>query len=222
MKYFIWVIRAIYYQTLIHFTKRRKFWILSRTACLFNDSYNLLGLPELIRYNIQKGRIDLWISYFTNNIQCASLSYMKFINRHDIRHLFLQQIYFNLPKRNKPSLFVMDSFSELVDKKFVSKKNKKISFFAYFSDVDNAIFEKMNCEDLLPLDKILETYKIFFSLFRNYTNCPIVYIFFPDKLETRELFLERAKVIKESIILLSKNYNDFYLIDIPFHLILGK
>jgi hypothetical protein len=144
---------------------------------------------------------------------------MKFINRQDIRKLFLQQKYFNLPKTNKPSLFVMDSFSELVDKKFVSKKNKKISFFAYFSDVNNAIFEKMNCEDLLPLDKIFETYKIFFSLFRNYTNCPIVYIFFPDKLETRELFLERAKVIKKSIILLSKNYNDFYLIDIPFEIV---
>jgi hypothetical protein len=219
MKYFIWFLKALFYQTVINFTKRKKKWILSRTACLFNDSYKLIGLSEFSRYNVQKGRIDLWISYFTNNNQRASLSYIKFLYRGDIQKLFLQQIYFDLPITNKPSLFVIDSFSELVDKKFVSKKNNKISIFAYFSDVNESILEIMNCEDLLPLDKIFETYEVFFSLFRNYTNCPIVYIFFPDKLETRELFLKRAKVIKESINLLSKRYNDFYLIDVPFEIV---
>ncbi len=215
MKYFYWVLRAFFYQAKIHFIKRRKFWILSRTACLFNDSYSLLGLNESIRYNIQKGRIDLWISYFRKEIQPASLSYLKYIKRDDIKYIFLQQKYFNLPKKNKPSLFVMDSFSELVDKKFVSKENTRKFFFSYFSDVDKAVFDEVNSEDLLPAERIFETYKLFFSLLRSYTLCPIVYIFFPDKLEKRDLYIDRAKVIKDSILLLSKIYDDFYIIDVP-------
>ena len=160
MKYFIWVLRAFYYQVVWNFTKRKNVWILSRTACLFNDTYKLLGLNQNLRYNIQKGRVDLWISYFTNKLISPDLIFIEHILRKDIRQLFLQQIYFQLPKKNKPTLFVMDSFSELVDKKFVSKNNNKISLYAYFSDVDDSIFEKMHCDDLLPINEIYNSYKL--------------------------------------------------------------
>lgn len=194
---------------------RKKKWILSRTACLFNDTYSLMNMDDSLRYNIQKGRIDLWILYFQKKLIRPDFKIANYILRPDIVLLFLQQKYFKLPQSNKPSLFVIDSFSELVDKKFTLKSNKSKFFYAYFSDVKENILDVFDCEDLLPNKEIYETYDLFFHYFRNYTNCPIIYIFFPDKLENRLIYLERSKIIKKSILEISKKYTNFFCIDIP-------
>ncbi len=214
-----WYIFSIKNKIKLFNLSRKKYWILTRTACLFNDTYKLLGLDEKNRYNIQKGRIDMWIELFEYKNEQIPISAISLIKRDDIKHLLLQQKFFSISLKNKPSLFIMDSFSELVDKKFSLKSNQKQSFYAYYSDVIENIEEFAINHDLLPIEILELQYEQFFSNFRMHFNCPIIFIFFPNKLETREKYITRSLIIKEAVNKISRNYNDFYCIDIPENIV---
>jgi hypothetical protein len=218
------IYKSIFIQSIRHrlnriFLTKKKTWILSRTACLFNDTFQNMGLSTIPRYNIQKGRIDLWIDYFNGLRLKPNFNMIYNIEREDIKTLFLQQYHFKINKKEEPSIFIMDSFSELVDRKFYSKNNKKY-FFSYKSDIikENQIF--LEDEGLIETTNLFMMYNEFFDKFRKYyPNCPIIFIFFPSKLETRELFLSRASTIKNAIDQISKKFDNFYLIDIPERII---
>lgn len=203
----------------LYFLYRKNFWILSRTACLFNDTHKLLGLNEKNRYNIQKGRVDMWIDLFENKKNETPISLIKFIKRDDIKHIVLQQKNFLIHKKYKPSLFIIDSYSELVDKKFTLKSNEEHSFYACYSDLVENIEDYVVNHDLLPVEMIEIKYEQFFSNFRKCYNCPIIFIFFPNRLETREKYITRSLIIKEAVNNISKNYNNFYCIDIPEYIV---
>jgi len=198
---------------------RKRTWILSRTACLFNDTFQNMGLTTIPRYNIQKGRIDLWIDYFNGSRSKPNFDMIYNIEREDIKHLFFQQYHFKLNKNEEPSIFIMDSFSELVDRKFYSKNNNKY-FFSYKSDIIKDNLSILVDEGLIEPTNMFYLYNEFFDKFRKfYPNCPIIFIFFPSKLETRDSFLLRAKTIKNSIEQICKKFDNFCVISIPEEII---
>jgi hypothetical protein len=168
---------------------------------------------------VQKGRVDLLNSYFSNSYERPRLGLIKYINRADIRKLFIQQKYFFLPQKNKPSLFILDSFSELVDKRFEGRSPIEGAFNAYFSDVDSCISEKMVCMDLLAEDKLYDSFLAFFNAFRSYSDCPILFVLFPDKLENRSFYINRSRAIKESIERIKNQIPNFHVIEIPSNLV---
>lgn len=214
-----WFFYSVFYLLKIKQITYRKSWILSRTACLVNDTYPLLKLNNSDVYNVQKGRVDLLNSYFTNSYERPRLGLIKYINRPDIKKLFIQQKYFFLPRKNKPSLFILDSFSELVDKRFVGRSPVEGAFNAYFSDVDSRISKKMVCMDLLAEDKLFDSYLTFFNAFRSYSDCPILFVLFPDKLEKRQSYLTRSRAIKESIERIKIQIPNFHVFEIPDNLV---
>ena len=214
-----WFFHSVFYLLKIKQITYRKSWILSRTACLVNDTYPLLKLNNSDVYNVQKGRVDLLYSYFTNNYERPRLGLIKYINRPDIKKLFIQQKFFFLPRKNKPSLFILDSFSELVDKRFEGRSPVEGAFNAYFSDVDSCISEKMVCMDLLAEDELFDFYLTFFKAFRSYSDCPILFVLFPDKLEKRQSYLTRSRAIKESIELIKIQIPNFHVFEIPDNLV---
>jgi len=202
---------------------KKKVWILSRTACLFNDTILEMSLTNIPRYNIQKGRVDLWIDFFEGKRQKPNFNMIKFISRFDIKRLFIEQYNFHLNKKTPPYMLVMDSYSELVDRKFYYNNFTNKYFFAYSDDVIENSEKFLENDGLLQTDKILESYEIFFNQFRAYyPACPIIFILVPNKLEIREFFIIRSKIIKESILKISKKYYDFHVIEVPEEIVFNN
>lgn len=210
-----WYFYSLIYLFQIKRTFSKKRWILSRTACLVNDTYEILNLKKDHIYNIQKGRVDFLNRYFSGSFQSPSLALINCIIRTDIRKLFIQQKFFRLPKINKPSLFILDSFSELVDKQFEGVGNYHGIFNAYFSDVEKNKVKQLKSYDLIPEVDIYDAYLTFFTSFRNYSSCPILFVFFPSELEKRETYLNRANEIYVSIKKIENLISDFHTIEIP-------
>ena len=199
-----------------YFLMNKKIWILSRTACLFNDTLVVMGLTMIPRYNIQKGRIDLWLDFFKGKRVKPKFEMIKFIERFDIKGLFLQQYHFLLFRQKQPYMFVLDSYSELVDRKFFFKAQENKYFFSYADDIIPGSDAVLDNDGLLQVDAMYDLYENFFEKFREfYPFCPIVFILVPNKLETREFFIMRSKVINDSIQRISKKFDDFHVIEIP-------
>ena len=106
-------------------------YILCRTACLVNDSIPHLNFKIPV-YNIQKMRIDGFFTILTNGKKnLLPILHINFFHRADIAKLFLQQrniCFFN----KAPEIFLIDSFAELVDQKFISLNDNSFFFFELF------------------------------------------------------------------------------------------
>lgn len=198
----------------------KKKWVFGRVACLGTDSFNLIN-SEYNLYNIQKGRIDFLLESFKNgkSIIKPSLRLLKYIPRVDIKNLILNQFYFRFDSVYDPELLIMDSYAELTDQKFISKKNHNSFFFSNYSDVkENNLF---HCIGLISTDNSLkDIYYKFFICFRSkYPDTPICYINFPKKLEYRPKYIDRHFKIKEIIHEVCLKFENFYVLDVPDEII---
>jgi len=215
--YFVLYIKYI----LIIFQKKK--WIISRTACLGNDSIRLIH-PKLNVINFQKDRIDNFVYKFENDKQNRlHFTMLPYIYRSDILELIFYQFITikSLFNFSAPSALILDSYSELTDQKFISLNSKKNYFFINYNDTNKKILEKYNCEGLIEIENILPLYKNFFESFRSkFTSAPIIFIHFPKKLELRQKFIIRHDIIKNSINAISNQIQNLYIIDIPESIIL--
>lgn len=194
----------------------QKNWILTRTACLGNDSLALLNNKKYKILNFQKLRIDIFIDYLLGKTSKINFHPLTFIKRQDIKYLFLQQKLFSIFSLFPPTYFIIDSYSELTDQKFISKKNPNNLFNLNYSDIDNSILDTYVCEGLMQNQDMKLYYETFFNLIKKrYPKIKIIYIFFPDLLETRQKFIERHKAIKTAVVNCAKTQSDIVLIDIP-------
>ncbi len=118
--------------------------IISRTACLGNDSMAIAGISPLI--NIQKGRIDLLTDKLKGNYVGPLSKDCSLIKREDLLELYLsQKIDFKKIVKNADKL-IMDSYSELTDQVFLHKTMNNIRFNANYSDVDELYVQNYICE----------------------------------------------------------------------------
>lgn len=199
----------------------RKNFLITRTACLSNDAIKLYN-SKVAQVNIQKGRIDyLNASYngakFKQNFCDASL-----IIRKDLISIYFQQsLNFKRMLVGK-HYFIMDSYSELTDQLFVHRKNTSFRFNANYTDVKDVAKLKYSCEGLLDLNSIKSEYNSFFNNLIEINPCiKIIYILFPIKFEQRKKFIDRNKIICDSIYDLKNIFLNLEIIDIPDEIV-GK
>jgi len=207
-----WFIRPLLSSFHRRFRYHNEDWIMGRVACMGRDVLKLLNIDVPV-LNVQKGRVD-----YLNNIadnpkrKSRTAQVASFIERDDIKGLISQQeiLYGNLKKT--PIALYMDSFSELTDQLFYHRKQNWY-FCANYSDINHTpeFEEKYETKGLLPVNALLEEYRLFFNSFRKkYNSVPILFLHFPVKLDKREKFHFRYQRIIEAIDILKDEFQPFY------------
>lgn len=195
--------------------------IVSRTVCLGNFIFDRLDLSEWRRENHCKNRIDYALEISQNPEKRANLKdiskyvvndYHKYKNEGDKENGYFLQILEkqqdNLFKYRNVKMFVMDSFSELTDKLYVSKSDGK-KFLAHHVNVTHSdeFKDKYEYKDLLPLEDIEKYYAAFFEkVIKTYGEIPILFFYFPTALEKRDEYIERGNKIYETVEKLKEKY----------------
>lgn len=187
--------------------------VLSRTACLGSGVQKLLNWGRTI--NHQKNRADLIL----NRKEIATIPEVsRFLLRKDILSLIYAQ-RLDIFSYRKVSAVVFDSFSELVDREFITREGKR--FYALKGDVNKQLLVQEGgiCGELLDLTNIFEIYEELFSKIKERYECKIFFINFPSKFEQRQRYQERAKIIAEAGRKMMKNNDYFFNIELPLEMV---
>lgn len=197
-----------------------KDWILGRIACMGQDSVKLINKNSIPIINFQKGRVDYLLDFLEEKKGkvISSNLIQKYIDRDDIKSLIYQQASIGFHIFRKPSLIVMDSFSELTDQKFTLGNE---SFFCNYSDVKRGLVKDLNCDGLIEIDKLEGLYQRFFKIMRErFENTPVFYIHFPIQLEERPKFIKRHDEIVRIIETIASKDNQLYSLSVPAEIVL--
>lgn len=185
----------------------RKKVILGRFACIGKEVLQLSEHSKKYRVsNQQKMRLDLFLDLIHSNKFPRTKLVKKFIPREDIFPLILEQE--NLPwtqQQGNIEYLLMDTFSELTDKKF-THSDEKWSICCHFGDSDKSDQFKATFkhEGLLATDQLYNTYFEFSEWFENfYPGKNIFVIHTPTALDSREIYKERATAITIALTQLS-------------------
>jgi len=179
--------------------------VLCRSACL-GHTISKLKTPDSKRIFLvcqQKTRLDILLEQVSEltptKLRVKSMVVKKYIPRKDIQGLIRQQEKSPWLKIKKFDYMLIDSFSELTDKKFTSKK-EGWSFACHNSDIEHTAEFKQNFEShgLLKLENLSEVYENFFSWFENtHPNKKVIFMHYPTVLDKRTVYKERAAKILE-------------------------
>ncbi len=183
--------------------------ILSRSACLGTGVQSLLNWGRSI--NHQKNRADLIL----NRKKIVTIPEVsRLLLRKDILSLIYAQ-RLDIFSYRRVSSVVFDSFSELVDREFITRDGKR--FYAVNGDVNKELLvhEGGICGELLDLSNIFEIYEELFSKIYERYQCKIIFINFPSKFEERQLYQERAKIIAEAGRKLMRHNDYFFNVELP-------
>ncbi len=177
--------------------------ILTRTACLGNFAFEYIDFKNYKLHNHQKNRIDY--ALLINEDKKRKINLKEVLKYTPKESLHLTGIYKceekDIFKYNNVKALIMDSFSELTDKMFISK-NKKSSFCTHFRDIIHSEqFQYLyECTGSIEDENLEKKYNIFFDkINKKYGTIPIIFINFPTKFETREEYLKRSEKIKDAI-----------------------
>jgi hypothetical protein len=110
-------------------------------------------------------------------------------------------------KIKKMKYLVMDSYSELTDKKFTNIKDGW-SFCCHFGDLYLADEFKNNfkIEGALPLENLEESYRAFFAWFeKNFPGKNVFFVHYPSLFDARSEYKERGAAILQTMQKISAN-----------------
>ena len=186
--------------------------VLARMACLGQFTLKYIHIKNAVILNHQKNRVDYAVAINNDKDKIINLSEVKkFIpaeNKERYNYIFslLEQqtkniFGFQATEQKKVRMLVMDSFAELTDKLFVSKKTGNF-MLCHWKDLKHTDeFETLyEHKGLLPIEKLKDYYTEFFSTFiKTYGKIPIIFLNFPTDLDTRIEYKKRGKVIAEII-----------------------
>lgn len=152
-------------------------WFLGRHACL---GYEVLkhykNLPREV--NFQKGRADLLIAYWGNNILLPkSKRLLPVMSRRDVLPLIRQLEFFNCLPKKAPKFIFMDSYAELTDQLFVNSEYGW-QFCCGYSDITHRqlFAEEFEAQGLLSLENLKAAYLKLFELFESrWGGCPYIF-----------------------------------------------
>ena len=205
-------------QKIIDFIRSKKTYnVISRVAGLGGAATHSIKNFNCL-YNFQKNRIDCIVDFDShlNNL----LDYDETVKQigdkpEDIVSMLRdnykaqREDFFSFDKVNA---IVVDSFSELADKKFTNKKSGW-SFYSCITDVkkDDTFDENYDTEGSLD-ENLIENYYLTFmqKVIQKYGKIPVFYIHYPSKFEDREFYIQRAKSIINSIDKVSKRYKNLH------------
>ncbi len=196
---------------------------MSRTACLGNDAFALIEQDSLLfRVNLQKGRADLLLGNPKFNARRNQFAILKFIQRDDVIWHILGQSDRRYRKMPKPRYILFDSYSDLTDVEFLDKSSGT-RFFCHKSDLVplDESGNEISIIGHLNLENIESMYKRLFDSFHYLwgVDIKIFFIHFPKKLETRDLYIRRAKLIERAIDKLANLDKTIVPIKIPEYIV---
>ena len=127
--------------------------------------------------------------------------------------------------KSKPDFIVMDTYSELVDKKFIYKSE---SFFCVAGDLRKSARSSLDNGELISLSCIEAQYLNYFKRLKQKYNCPIIVIIFPAYLDSRQKYQDRFQSLQRALENIEKNTNLIKLLqldrneyigagDFPYH-----
>ena len=187
---------------------KHKYWslgkpiIVSRSVCLGTWAFDRIDIGKMKLFNCGKNRVDYALDMHKDKSQRADAFEISKYTPRDYRSF--RGWYWaeeqDLFKHKKVKAFVMDSFSELVDQRFISKKNGHSFCTIYRAVKGTKLCDLYDCLGLLDIDLIKKYYLAFFKELRKvYEDIPIVFIHFSTVFETRENFIARAVQIEKAI-----------------------
>lgn len=176
--------------------------VISRSVCLGTWAFDRIETKDFQVVNYGKSRVDYTLDMHNDKSRRAdAFEILKYTPR---EYRSFKGWYWaeerDLFKHKKVKAFVMDSFSELVDQRFVSKKNGRSFCTIYRAVKGTKLCDLYDCLGLLNIDLIKKYYLEFFKELRKvYQDIPIVFIHFSTVFETRENFIARAAQIEKAI-----------------------
>lgn len=194
------------------FSRLNEPWIFSRTACLGNEVFSQLG-SKVMRFNIQKGRIDLINSKLLGDFSLSPKSRTSFFVDKEIAKIVEQQRGLDWLEFRPPKLILVDSFSDLTDQEFQWRKANH--FYANFGDVKKELVnQKLINLGLIEEEKLFSLYEEFISqVNQKWGIVPILYLHYPTYKETRKLYLDRSRKLREVTFCLASQNPNFHVLD---------
>jgi len=199
--------------------------VFGRLACLGQSVFTVrapaLGHPLLL--NQQKSRCDMFMDWQNGAPRPDAAAVEPHLHRKFVLPMIQEQQ--NLPwlaHRGRPRLLCMDSFAELTDQKFVHKKSGW-AFACHYRDLEHTpeFDQQFDCLGLLPVDQFDRAYRAFFHwFFEKYPKCPVVFLHFPAKLDSRPHFRERAEAIREILARQSAEFPLLKNVTLPDNLVI--
>ncbi|MFA5247665.1 MAG: hypothetical protein WC415_00240 [Patescibacteria group bacterium] len=173
--------------------------IISRTACLGNDLLRICKKngKKMVAINQQKVRVDLFLKWLKDSPRPKSREIKKYFRDPAIFEHLKQQEKLPWLKIKKIKYLTMDSFAELTDKKFTNIKDKW-SFCCHFEDLylTDEFKNNFKIEGVLPLEKLEESYRAFFTWFeKKYPEKNVYFIHYPSLFDVRLEYKERGTAI---------------------------
>lgn len=171
--------------------------VLSRSACLGQELFQEM-YHDIFLVSQQKMRFDLFLDQLkVKNIVDTHLVRRYLINEDFLFPFLQEQKYQHWLKVKNIDFFMIDSFAELVDKKFTNKK-EGWSFCCYGSDIGQTgdFDENFEAFGFLKIEDLDNTYRGFFDWFESvHKGKEVFFIHYPTTLDGRSLYKERALTI---------------------------
>ena len=171
-------------------------------------------------HNMQKGRIDYQLQILQNSSRACKPDQV-------IHHLAREYIAPTIEQQPrvcpdfKPALIFVDSFAELTDQIF-RHKTEGWQFCSNWSDITHSNEFNMDFEGLglLVLNYLQDAYtKLLSTISLRWPGIPIIYLHFPDVLETRENFVTCAREIRRVVEACTLQHPNLYSLSVPSELV---
>lgn len=213
LKYLRWssryAVRQLYWRLRYSGSKM----ILGRYACLGAEVMRLL-MPVHRVVNIQKGRVDYLVDCWKDpQYRARTLPVVQYMQREEIIDCVMQEeLLWEWMNAQQPVALFMDSMAEHADQRFVHSSSGW-SFLCSYTDLAHTeqFSHTFHKAGLLSANELAMCFRRFFENIRmRFGNIPIFYLHFPVKLETRQKFIDRQLIIRETIDSLSTSFQPFY------------
>lgn len=190
-----------------------------RFACLGTAVLDALGRRYKM-HNLQKGRVDYQLQVMAEPARaCRPELAVPHLAREYIAHTLVQQA--TLCPEFHPEMVFVDSFSELTDQLFRHRK-EGWQFCCNYLDLNHSdafadSFESLGLLDLSGLEQAYEA--MLQAIEARWPGTPVVYIHFPDALEPREKFVQRAREIRRVLDALAARHPHLHSFSVPAEIV---
>lgn len=180
--------------------------LLFRTACLGFLTFKNFDLAKYKIISFNKQRVDFILD--KKDILPKELMYEYGKDNALVEERWITQ-YNDIFNQKNVKALIMDSFSEMADKRFKSNEGQN-EICALYSEIKKSsdFYTKYSDMGLIDENITEEQYSQFFAkVINQYGEIPIIYLIFPSKFETRELYIARTNKIREILKSLKNKFN---------------
>jgi hypothetical protein len=201
--------------------------IYSRSACfgrIVVENRNIIGSGRV--ENFQKARID-YMNHVLNRSKTLYESYdkiSKVITNRELQDFQKQNIKLSDYEFKNVDIYIIDTFSDLTDKKFRLKGTNNY-FYSHYNDLDkdSEIFNLIEDHGLLDIHQVeIEYQKFIEKIIAFNNNTIIVFIHYPSKFESRREYIERGDKIFDILSRISISYKNVHNVKLSDSQVIAK